>query len=188
MDPNIGWLQPEHKGPALDLWQRIWHQSNPNTERQPDFIPFGDESNDSFNTTNISTKLSSNQSNAVNNNNNKSNSTSNQISVSSNSGQSQSQNKRQRRENPASTYNLNDNLHLVSKYGGTPWRRLRTQYDSGILALHQEIEDFYDYMKPKPEEECMREDVVFRISKVVNSVWPHAKVHAIHSTNSIHFN
>ncbi len=177
MDPNIGWLQPEHKGPALDLWQRIWHQSNP-TERQPDFIPFGDESNDSFNTTNITTKLSSNQSNALNNNNNKSNSTSNQnqSSVSSNSGQNQSQNKRQRRENPASTYNLNDNQHLVSKYGGTPWRRLRTQYDSGIIGLHQEIEDFYDYMKPKPEEHYMREDVVKRITKVVNNLWPQARV------------
>jgi len=176
MDPNIGWFQSEHKGPALDLWQRIWHQSNPNhTERQPDYIPFGEEGNDSTN--NLNSKPNANQSIAGNSANNKGTNSStnpNQSSVSSNS--SQTHNKRFRRENPASTYNFDDNQHLVSKHKGTPWRQLRDRYEPGIIGLHQEIEDFYEYMKPRPEEHYMREDVVKRITKVVGDVWRDAKV------------
>ena len=163
MDPSIGWYQSEHKGPALQLWSRIWHQSNPNAEKQPEYIPLGEESG-----------LSGDA-------NNGSNTASNSCKLNASNGKLflngvQSQNKRIRRENPASTYNLNDNQHLMSKYDGTPWRRLRSQYDSGIIGLHQEIEDFYNYMKPKPEEHLMRENVVKKIKSVVNEVWPQAKV------------
>lgn len=158
MDPNIGWFQNEHKGPALNLWQKIWHQSNPNPEKPPEFIHLEEPGESS-----TSTKVSSNASNGKQNQN-------------QNSSTNGTQNKRLRRDNPASTYNLNDNQHLVSKYKGTPWRMARPHYEPGIIGLHQEIEDFYNYMRPRPEEHCMRTDVVNRISRVVNEVWPQAKV------------
>ncbi|XP_054153059.1 terminal nucleotidyltransferase 4B-like [Oppia nitens] len=170
MDPSIGWFQDEHKGPALDLWKDIWHQSNPTAERQPDFIPFGDEPNDG----NTVVKVSTNQTNVINGKTN-SNVSHNSVTNSVANG-TQIQVKRVRRENPASTYNLNDNQQLIAKYLGTPWRRLRQHYEPGIIGLHQEIEDFYNYMKPTACEHQMREDVVKRITKVVTDVWPQAKV------------
>jgi non-canonical poly(A) RNA polymerase PAPD5/7 len=168
MDPNIGWFQEEQKGPALDLWNSIWINSNPTIERQPEYIPFGDEATDGNVSANHMSRMSTNQLNAMNG----------KVSANKNPivSNSQTQNKRFRRDNPASTYHLNENLHLVSKYMGTPWRRLRQHYEPGIIGLHEEVEDFYNYMKPRPEEHFMREDVVKRISKVVNEVWPHAKV------------
>ena len=160
MDPNIGWFQNEHKGPALTLWQQIWHQSNPNTERLPEYISL-EESHEG----NSATRPGPNATNGKPS-----------PSPSPNATTNGTQNKRLRRENPASTFNLNDNQHLVSKYNGQPWRFNRQQYEPGIVGLHQEIEDFYNYMKPRPEEHYARTDVVNRISRVVAEVWPQAKV------------
>ena len=44
------------------------------------------------------------------------------------------------------------------------------------FSLHEEIEDFYNYMSPTPEEHELRFNVVRRIEKVVLSLWPQAKV------------
>ena len=56
----------------------------------------------------------------------------------------------------------------------TPWSTRDYSYDPP--GLHQEINDFYNYMKPRPSEVCMRKDIICRVKKVVHSVWPLAKV------------
>nr|CAD7265375.1 unnamed protein product [Timema shepardi] len=45
-----------------------------------------------------------------------------------------------------------------------------------VFSLHEEVEDFYQYMCPSPEEHEMRLNVVRRIEKVVLQRWPQSKV------------
>lgn len=42
--------------------------------------------------------------------------------------------------------------------------------------LHEEVNDFYDYISPRPEEEKMRLEVVDRIKGVIHDLWPSAEV------------
>lgn len=56
-----------------------------------------------------------------------------------------------------------------------PWRR-QPCYAPHVLGLHEEIIDFYEYIKPFEEEEFMRNRVVQRIEAVVCCIWPEAKV------------
>lgn len=44
------------------------------------------------------------------------------------------------------------------------------------FSLHEEIEDFYNYMCPTAEEHELRINVVRRIEKVVLNLWRDAKV------------
>jgi len=44
------------------------------------------------------------------------------------------------------------------------------------FSLHEEIEDFYNYMCPTVEEHELRVNVVRRIEKVVLSLWQDATV------------
>lgn len=41
--------------------------------------------------------------------------------------------------------------------------------------LHEEIEDFFEYIKPTEVEEGVRWHVVKRIEKVVRQMWPQAE-------------
>ncbi|KAL6092701.1 hypothetical protein STEG23_029652, partial [Scotinomys teguina] len=99
-----------------------------------------------------------------------------------------SSNKR-KRDNKASTYGLNYSLLQPSGgraagggradggggvYSGTPWKR--RNYNQGVVGLHEEISDFYEYMSPRPEEEKMRMEVVSRIESVIKELWPSADV------------
>ncbi|KAG9341946.1 hypothetical protein JZ751_018263 [Albula glossodonta] len=45
-----------------------------------------------------------------------------------------------------------------------------------LCRLHEEINDFYEYMSPRPEEERMRMEVVERIERVIKELWPSADV------------
>ena len=45
-----------------------------------------------------------------------------------------------------------------------------------VCRLHHEITDFFDYMSPQPEEARMREEVVSRIERVIQELWPEAQV------------
>ena len=45
-----------------------------------------------------------------------------------------------------------------------------------LFRLHMEVSDFYKYMSPSKEEETMRQNVVDRISGLILSIWPSAKV------------
>ena len=42
--------------------------------------------------------------------------------------------------------------------------------------LNEEIEDFYLYMTPLPEERVMRQKVIERVTGLVTELWPSAKV------------
>ncbi|XP_028967980.1 terminal nucleotidyltransferase 4A [Galendromus occidentalis] len=77
--------------------------------------------------------------------------------------------------NRASTFALNRNPQLISKYGGTPWRRPGRIYSRGIVGLHEEIEEFYEYIKPTRTEHQVRQEVVNRVKEVVRQLWPQAQ-------------
>ncbi|XP_030621713.1 terminal nucleotidyltransferase 4B [Chanos chanos] len=91
---------------------------------------------------------------------------------------------KRKRDNKASTYGFNRSLLLngsgtdeigdFSGYTGTPWKT--RNYPEGIVGLHEEIKDFYEYMSPRPEEERMRMEVVDRIQRVIKDLWPSADV------------
>ena len=61
----------------------------------------------------------------------------------------------------------------------TPWRK--GEYSCDPVGLHEEIMDFYDYMKPRPSEMRMRMEVVQRVRHVINNRWPQAQVHVFGS-------
>ncbi|XP_060643846.2 terminal nucleotidyltransferase 4B [Anolis sagrei] len=63
-------------------------------------------------------------------------------------------------------------------YTGTPWKKDEAKggYGPGVVGLHEEINDFYKYMSPRPEEERMRMEVVNRIENVIKELWPNADV------------
>jgi len=56
-----------------------------------------------------------------------------------------------------------------------PWAR-QGGYETNVRGLHYEIKDFVRFISPTPEEKNMRDRVVERIKKVIQSFWPHAKV------------
>jgi len=45
-----------------------------------------------------------------------------------------------------------------------------------VCRLNEEIEDFYSYMCPLPEEQLMRQKVIERVTTLVTELWPNAKV------------
>ncbi|XP_035376851.1 terminal nucleotidyltransferase 4B [Electrophorus electricus] len=86
---------------------------------------------------------------------------------------------KRKRENKASTVGFSSGLLLngsgaAEVYSGTPWKT--RNYSEGIVGLHEEIKDFYEYMSPRPEEERMRLEVVDRIQRVIRELWPSADV------------
>ncbi|KAH0535528.1 terminal nucleotidyltransferase 4B-like [Cotesia glomerata] len=84
---------------------------------------------------------------------------------------------RRKNDNRASTYGLNYNHDtLIGEYGGCPWRIPSKQYSPGIIGLHEEIIDFYNYMCPTIEEHNLRIRVVKRIESIIYEQWPESKV------------
>uniref|UniRef100_A0A672F9J1 Terminal nucleotidyltransferase 4B n=1 Tax=Salarias fasciatus TaxID=181472 RepID=A0A672F9J1_SALFA len=84
---------------------------------------------------------------------------------------------KRKRDNKASTFGFNSsfsNTGAYDGYTGTPWKD--RNYSEGIVGLHEEINDFYKYISPRPEEEKMRLEVVDRIKGVINDLWPSAEV------------
>lgn len=67
------------------------------------------------------------------------------------------------------------NGDLIGLYPTTPWVK-RIYSSPPVLALHEEINDFYEFIKPIEEEEFMRERVVSRIREIVLRLWPNARV------------
>ena len=45
-----------------------------------------------------------------------------------------------------------------------------------LFRLHEEIEDFYEYMQPLPEEVEMRNYVIQSVKDIVLELWPNAEV------------
>uniref|UniRef100_A0A7N8XG06 polynucleotide adenylyltransferase n=1 Tax=Mastacembelus armatus TaxID=205130 RepID=A0A7N8XG06_9TELE len=90
---------------------------------------------------------------------------------------------KRKRDNKASTFGFNSSLLNSGSgsntgdcdgYTGTPWKV--RNYSDGIIGLHEEIIDFYEYISPWPEEEKMRLEVVDRIKEVIHDLWPSAEV------------
>lgn len=90
---------------------------------------------------------------------------------------------KRKRDNKASTFGFNSSLLNSGSgsntggydgYTGTPWKD--RNYSEGIIGLHEEISDFYEYISPRPEEEKMRLEVVDRIKGVIHDLWPSAEV------------
>lgn len=104
MDPVIGWYQPEQEGPARRLWSRI---------AEARCVPMMDN--------NSNTKAAE------------------FIPIDSSSPDDRSNLShhppRKKTDNRASTFNLNlDHANLIGKYGGCPWRELRSKYDKGVVG------------------------------------------------------
>lgn len=57
---------------------------------------------------------------------------------------------------------------------GTPWRT--KEYTCDPPGLHEEICDFYEYMRPRPSEIQMRSEVILRTMSIILNRWPQAKV------------
>ncbi|XP_032416466.1 terminal nucleotidyltransferase 4B [Xiphophorus hellerii] len=90
---------------------------------------------------------------------------------------------KRKRDNKASTFGFNSSLlnngcgsntERYEGYTGTPWKV--RNYTEGVVGLHEEIKDFYEYISPRPEEEKMRLEVVDRIKGVIKNLWPSAEV------------
>ncbi|MEQ2314170.1 Terminal nucleotidyltransferase 4A [Ameca splendens] len=85
---------------------------------------------------------------------------------------------RRKSDNKASTYGMNyllsncTNGNHVNTW--TPWKKRK--YSSGVLGLHEEVMDFYNFMSPRPEEAAMRKEVVKRIEMIIMELWPTADV------------
>ena len=56
----------------------------------------------------------------------------------------------------------------------TPWKT--KDYPRDPPGLHEEINDCYEYLKPRPSEIRMRADVITRVTHIITNRWPHAVV------------
>lgn len=45
-----------------------------------------------------------------------------------------------------------------------------------FLRLHEEMLDFYNFMKPRSAEHAMRQEVISRVQEVIKRLWPTAEV------------
>nr|XP_040045096.1 LOW QUALITY PROTEIN: terminal nucleotidyltransferase 4A [Gasterosteus aculeatus aculeatus] len=85
---------------------------------------------------------------------------------------------RRKSDNKASTYGMNyllsncTNGNCASTW--TPWKTRK--YNPGVVGLHEEVMDLYNFMSPRPEEAAMRKEVVNRIETIIKELWPTADV------------
>lgn len=61
----------------------------------------------------------------------------------------------------------------------TPWRK--KAYSCNAQGLHEEIKDFYEYMKPRQSDKIMRMAVVERVRRIIVKKWPDVTVEAFGS-------
>ncbi|CAL8100292.1 unnamed protein product [Calicophoron daubneyi] len=57
-----------------------------------------------------------------------------------------------------------------------PWKPSDREYEVGVVGLHTEVKDFFNYIKPTLEEQYAREMVVSKIRDVVHGLWPDCQV------------
>ena len=59
-----------------------------------------------------------------------------------------------------------------------------------LFRLNEEIRDFLNYIKPRPEEDAVRRDVVKRVEGVIKQLWSQAKVYmlAFYRPIFVHYN
>uniref|UniRef100_A0A1A8FTQ2 Terminal nucleotidyltransferase 4A n=1 Tax=Nothobranchius korthausae TaxID=1143690 RepID=A0A1A8FTQ2_9TELE len=85
---------------------------------------------------------------------------------------------RRKSDNKASTYGINYLLsNCTNDNCGNTWTPWKTRkYNTGLFGLHEEVVDFYNFMSPRPEEAAMRKEVVTRIKRIIEELWPNAEV------------
>ncbi|XP_065145614.1 terminal nucleotidyltransferase 4B [Paramisgurnus dabryanus] len=199
MDPRIAWSQPEQRGPANNLWMQIWEttqtlgnlyfNNNCNTaSAKPTKNGSSSEPKDqqgmsgSKPDSEVADQLDFIPLETNNNNSSKAVVTrgvggGGQVGGSGVVGLGRGLPNKRKRDNKASTYGFNRSLQTAGEeqiYTGTPWKN--RNYSHGIVGLHEEIKDFYEYISPRPEEEQMRLEVVARIQRVIKDLWPSAEV------------
>jgi len=153
MDPAFGWIQPEQLGPAYEFWQRLWEKEQSSFEN--------------LNNQNMSQLPQNSQS-----------SMDSYILLDDNDYAKGLKRKRDGSNKASTAIGLSKfRNRLIGKYEGCPWLVRGKRYTKGIIGLHEEIEDFFQYMSPTPEEHQVRVDVVRRIKDVIMKIWPHASVH-----------
>ncbi|TRY61346.1 hypothetical protein TCAL_12131 [Tigriopus californicus] len=67
---------------------------------------------------------------------------------------------------------------------GPVWNPARRVYSSGVVGLHEEIEDFFQWMTPTPQEHQVRMEVISRIRRVIQTEWREARVDVLGSFKS----
>lgn len=155
-EPAFGWVQPEQfgQGLAYDFWQRLW-------EREQDSF-------NSLNSKNMNQLSSSAPQQSLDS----------YILLDENDYAKGLKRKRDGSNKASTAVGLTRNrARLIGKYDGCPWLIQGKHYSKGIVGLHEEIEDFFHYMAPTPEEHSVRLHVVLRIKEVIMKIWPHASVH-----------
>lgn len=169
MDPRLSWIQPEQLGPATNLWMTLWHtlqglkcvSVNPsnnnsafcgrllNCNQMPTTQPDFIPFGDDVPKGETRTPHWKER------------------------NYNEPHGGKKRRENPASTSDINYSRDIISR-GGAPWKR--SDYAGGIVGLHMEIEDFFNYMRPTDGERRMRDHVVKQIQQVIQNTWEDARV------------
>uniref|UniRef100_A0A667XX45 Terminal nucleotidyltransferase 4A n=1 Tax=Myripristis murdjan TaxID=586833 RepID=A0A667XX45_9TELE len=189
MDPRVAWIQPEQKGPANALWMHVWETSQgvrPHSAQQQQHHNQNQNHNQCVNYPasdvfkNVAAVVASSTSLCSSSNGNV------HPSVPVNHTHSHHPGRR-KSDNKASTYGMNyllsncTNGNYASSW--TPWKTRK--YNPGVLGLHEEVMDFYNFMSPRPEEAAMRKEVVNRIEMVIKELWPTADVRHTHSHTSV---
>uniref|UniRef100_A0A672FCK9 Terminal nucleotidyltransferase 4B n=1 Tax=Salarias fasciatus TaxID=181472 RepID=A0A672FCK9_SALFA len=181
MDPRIAWFQPEQRGPANNLWMQIWE-----TTQGLGYLHVNNGySAGSQSTSNLKATVNGASVAVLTGRNGAIDSTGDaktqEMSGSGVAvlwrGLTDGHPNKRKRDNKASTFGFNSsfsNTGAYDGYTGTPWKD--RNYSEGIVGLHEEINDFYKYISPRPEEEKMRLEVVDRIKGVINDLWPSAEV------------
>jgi len=170
LDPRLECL-PEHQGPAFRTWQLImqttmgkvvqtpspaafqFQQSLKQAKTQIDAAKVPFKSGEDF------ISLDS-------------------VSTNKNSDKAEGDNTSLKRKKSASSTESLSSLedeHTFKSEGVSPWKTYE-KYPDNVYGLHLEIQDFYNYISPLPQEECMRNDVVQRITNLITTIWPAAKV------------
>ena len=82
-----------------------------------------------------------------------------------------------------------DSMFLPSEHYGyepvmdkSPHWKTRS-YAFSTLGLHEEVIDFYNFMQPRSSEVAMRNDVVTRVTRIIQSKWPDTNVVVVGSFN-----
>ena len=77
---------------------------------------------------------------------------------------------------------------LVKNYDTLiPWITPKTRESNGMLKLHYEIIDFYNFMAPTEEEDLLKKETIRYFKNLIKDNWPNWKVKTFGSfPNKIH--
>lgn len=69
----------------------------------------------------------------------------------------------------------------------SPWLSNNTRFYSGLMRLHFEILDFYNWIKPTKEEDKLKDQTIFELKSLLNSKFKNLKIKTFGSyTNDLH--